>query len=66
MDESRALTWPRALHAAALVVTDLITEWEREGCKFGKHVHVLVWEGVEGSKEDVTPPRRSGRTSAEG
>ncbi len=67
-----------AQHAAALVVTDLITEWDREGCKFGKHVHVLVWEGVEGSKEDVTlrgdpagPPRRvpqargSGRRSGD-
>jgi hypothetical protein len=42
-----------AQHAAALVVTDLMTEWDREGCTSGKHVQVLVWEGVEGSKEDV-------------
>ncbi|MFJ5030484.1 hypothetical protein ACIQB5_20665 [Streptomyces sp. NPDC088560] len=35
-----------AEYVAALVVTDLVTEWDREGA-VRKHVRVIVWEGEE-------------------
>lgn len=54
-----------AQHAAALVVTHLITEWDREGCKPAAVPHVLVWEGVREARR-TSPSAETGRTSAEG
>ncbi|WP_055494705.1 hypothetical protein [Streptomyces sp. TP-A0356] len=42
-----------AQYAAALVVCDLMTEWDRRGSHDVKHVRVLVWEGREGSDADA-------------
>ncbi|MFF4113599.1 hypothetical protein [Streptomyces sp. NPDC001714] len=37
-----------AEYVAALVVTDLVTEWDRHGA-VEKHVRVIVWEDEEGT-----------------
>ncbi|MEU7059722.1 hypothetical protein [Streptomyces sp. NPDC046197] len=42
-----------AEYAAALVVTDLMTEWERRGSEDVKHVRVLVWQNEAGTEANA-------------
>ncbi|MEU6609496.1 hypothetical protein ABZ922_31330 [Streptomyces shenzhenensis] len=42
-----------AKYVAALVVTDLVTEWDLRGTSKPRHVRVLVWHETEGTPEDA-------------
>lgn len=42
-----------AEYVAALIVTDLTTEWDRRDSRGLRHVRVLVWQDEEGAEADA-------------